>query len=95
MLLQGNFSTAMPKRRKSTKSKKKDQGGSNGKNELGGEHPKQVAEHKSEPGEAKQKDADGKKGTSGDEDKDWEWSDGELDDERLQAFFDKRPVHMT
>ena len=82
----------MPKRRKSTKSKKKDQGGSNGKNKLGGEHPKQVAEQKSEPEEEKQKDADGKGGTNGDEDKDWEWSDGELDDERLQAYFDRRPT---
>lgn len=84
----------MPKCRKSTNSKKKDQGGSNGKKELGGEHLKQVVEHKSELGEGKQKDVDGEKGTNGDddEDKDWKWSDGELDDERLQAYFDKRPV---
>ena len=82
----------MPKRRKSTKSKKKTPGGSNGKQELGGENPKQVAEHESKPVEEKQKDADGEKGTNGDEDKDWAWSDGELDDERLQAYFDKRPI---
>lgn len=82
----------MPKRRKSTKSKKNDPGASNGKNELGGKHPKQFAEHKSESGGEKHKDADGDKGINGDEDKDWEWSDGELDDERLQAYFDKRPT---
>ena len=87
----------MPQRGKSTKSKKKDQkkkdqGGTDGKNELGGEQSKHAAEHKSEAGEAKQKDAHEEKWASGDEDKDWQWSDGELDDERLQAFFDKRPV---
>ncbi len=82
----------MPKQHKSIKKNKKDQDGSSGRDEVGGKQPKQGAEHKPEPREKKQIDADGKSGIIGDEDEDWEWSDGELDDERLQAFFDKRPI---
>ena len=90
LLLSSDVSTAMPK--KGINTKKKDQIGRSGKDELGGKQPKQGAEHKPEPGEEKQQDGDGKKGMIGDEDDDWEWSEGELDDERLQAFFDKRPT---
>ena len=82
----------MPKRKKGIKRNKKDQDGSVGKDEPGGKQANQGAEHKPEPGEKKQPDVDGEGGVIGDEDGDWEWSDRELDDERLQAFFDERPI---
>ena len=89
-MLSGDVSTAMPTKRNNTK--KKNQDGKSGKGEVGGKQSNQGAEHKPEPGKEKQLEGDGKKGIIGDENDDWEWSDGELDDERLQAFFDKRPV---
>ena len=82
----------MPRHHKGIKENKKDQDGSSEKDEVGGKQPKQGAEQKLELREEKQTDAEGKRGIIGDEDEDWEWSDGELDDERLQAFFDKRPI---
>ncbi len=92
ILLSGNVSTAMPTHHKGIKTNKKDQDGSCRRDEVGGNQPKQGGQHKTELGEEKQLDVDGKREIIGDEDDDWEWSDGELDDERLQAFFDKRPI---
>ena len=101
ILLSGDVSTAMPTRHKGIKTNKKDQDGSSGRDEVGGNQKKQGREHKTELGEGKQLDVDGNRGIIGDEDDDWiignedddwKWSDGELDDERLQAFFDKRPI---
>ena len=70
------------------------QDGRSGKGEVGGKQSNQGAEHELEPGKETQLEGDGKRGIIGDEDDDWEWSDGELDDERLQAFFDKRPIKL-
>ena len=89
-MLSGDVSTAMPTKRNNTN--KKDQNGRSRKGEVGGKQSNQGAEHKPESGKEKQQEGDGKQDIIGDEDDDWEWSDGELDDERLQAFFDKRPV---
>ena len=91
-MLSGNVSTAMPTHCKGIKTNKKDQDGSSGRDKVSSKQPKQGAEHKPEVGEEKPLDVDGKRGIIGDEDDDWEWSDGELDDERLQAFFDERPI---
>ena len=83
----------MPKRRRGVKTKKKkDQDGSGGKDEQGDKQASQGAEQKPETGEQKQSDVDGKGEVTGDEDDEWKWSDGELDDERLQAFFDERLI---
>ena len=90
LLLLGDVPTAMPTKRDNMN--KKDQHERTEKGEVGGMQSNQGAEHKPEPGKEKQQERDGREGIIGDEDDDWGWSDGELDDERLQAFFDKRPI---
>lgn len=92
ILLSGDVSTAMPTHHKGIKTNNKEQDGRSGRYEPSSKQAKQGAEHKLELGDEKQLDLDGKGGIVGDEDDDWEWSDGELDDERLQGFFDKRPI---
>ena len=82
----------MPTHHKGPKTDKKEQKGSSERDEPGRKQAKQYAEHKLELGDEKQLDLNGKRGVIGNEDDDWEWSDGELDDERLQAFFEKRPI---
>ena len=82
----------MPKRKKGTKTNNKPQDRDGGKDEPGGKQANQGAEHKTETGEEKQSNVGGNGGVIGDEDEDWKWSDGELDDDRLQAFFDERPI---